>query len=52
MIDAAWRIATPILEAWAAAPDLPELRRGTWGPAAAEALIARDGRAWLEPSAR
>ena len=53
MIDAAWRIATPILEAWAATPPtFPNYAAGTWGPAAAEALIARDGRAWLEPSAR
>jgi glucose-6-phosphate 1-dehydrogenase len=53
MIDAAWRIATPILEAWAAMPPtFPNYAAGTRGPAAAEALIARDGRAWLEPSAR
>jgi glucose-6-phosphate 1-dehydrogenase len=50
MIDAAWRIATPILEAWAALPtsDFPNYAAGTWGPAAAAALIARDGRSWFE----
>jgi glucose-6-phosphate 1-dehydrogenase len=54
MIDAAWRIATPILEVWAALPptDFPNYAAGTWGPAAAEALIARDGRAWFQPSPR
>jgi glucose-6-phosphate 1-dehydrogenase len=54
MIDAAWRIATPILEAWAALPatDFPNYAAGTWGPAAAEALIARDGRSWFEPTPR
>lgn len=53
MIDAAWRIATPILDAWAASPpeDFPNYAAGSWGPACATELIARDGRAWAEPSA-
>jgi glucose-6-phosphate 1-dehydrogenase len=52
MIDAAWRIAMPILDAWAAKPpsDLPNYAAGSWSPACAEELIARDGRQWVEPS--
>jgi glucose-6-phosphate 1-dehydrogenase len=52
MIDAAWRIATPILDAWGASPpaDFPNYAAGSWGPGAAHTLIARDGRTWFEPS--
>jgi glucose-6-phosphate 1-dehydrogenase len=47
-IEAAWAIATPIVESWldAPAPDFPNYAAGTWGPEAAEALIERDGRRW------
>jgi glucose-6-phosphate 1-dehydrogenase len=42
----------PVVDAWAAnpAPDFPNYPAGSWGPEAAERLIARDGRAWLTPS--
>jgi glucose-6-phosphate 1-dehydrogenase len=42
----------PVMEAWEAAPpsDFPNYAAGTWGPEAAELLIARDGRNWLQPS--
>jgi glucose-6-phosphate 1-dehydrogenase len=45
---AAWKFITPILQAWAAAPppEFPNYAAGTWGPAAAQELIARDGRQW------
>src|SRR5262249_40171282 len=51
MIDAAWRVVTPVLEAWGAErpADFPNYTAGTWGPRCAEELIARDGRAWLDP---
>jgi len=29
--------------------DFPNYPCGTWGPASAEALIAQDGRRWLQP---
>ncbi|HEX5589608.1 MAG TPA: glucose-6-phosphate dehydrogenase [Candidatus Limnocylindrales bacterium] len=47
-VEAAWSIATPIVESWldAPAPDFPNYAAGTWGPEAAEALIERDGRRW------
>ena len=52
MVDAAWKIATPILEAWQAHPprDFPNYEPGSWGPRAADELIERDGRHWLEPA--
>ena len=54
MIDAAWRVATPILDVWAAEPptDFPNYAAGTWGPASAEELITRDGRDWVQPRPR
>ncbi len=51
-VAAAWKLLTPVLDAWGAnpAPDFPNYTAGSWGPEAAERLIARDGRAWLTPS--
>jgi glucose-6-phosphate 1-dehydrogenase len=50
-VEAAWSVITPILEGWeeAAPVDFPNYQAGTWGPEAAEALIAQDGRSWLLP---
>ncbi len=47
-VEATWALMTPILEAWAAHPpgDFPNYAAGSWGPAAADALLARDGRKW------
>jgi glucose-6-phosphate 1-dehydrogenase len=44
----AWSIVDPVLKHWetAAVPDLPLYAAGTWGPKAAQELLARDGRAW------
>jgi glucose-6-phosphate 1-dehydrogenase len=38
----------PLLEAWDAPAEdsLPQYEAGTWGPAEAEAFMARDGREW------
>lgn len=51
-VEAAWRLIQPILEVWEdnPAPDFPNYAAGTWGPEAAEALIARDGRNWMTPT--
>ncbi len=40
-----------MLQAWADSPpaEFPNYASGTWGPAAADRLLARDGRAWFEP---
>ncbi len=47
-VDASWRIVNPILDVWQALParDFPNYAAGTWGPEAADALIARTGHAW------
>ena len=47
-VEAGWRAVQPILDAWAETPprDFPNYRAGSTGPAAADQLLARDGRAW------
>jgi glucose-6-phosphate 1-dehydrogenase len=47
-VETAWSRIMPILEGWRAAPpeDFPNYEAGTWGPAKADELIARDGRNW------
>ncbi|MBE2180020.1 MAG: glucose-6-phosphate dehydrogenase [Chthoniobacterales bacterium] len=51
-VDASWRIVSPILDVWGALPprDFPDYEAGSWGPAAADKLLARDGRAWENPA--
>jgi glucose-6-phosphate 1-dehydrogenase len=47
--EQAWRWVEPVLEAWRNEPAGPRpYTAGTWGPAAASALIARDNCAWSE----
>jgi glucose-6-phosphate 1-dehydrogenase len=47
-VEEAWSIVDPIIDAWAAmpAPDFPNYDSGTWGPEAADDLLAREGRRW------
>jgi glucose-6-phosphate 1-dehydrogenase len=47
-VEAGWRAVQPILDAWANNPprDFPNYVAGGHGPAAADELLARDGRAW------
>ena len=47
-VEEAWTIVDPIIESWAAAPppDFPNYDAGSWGPAASDELLARDGRRW------
>ncbi len=46
---AAWRWVEPLLAAWAADASGPRpYMAGSWGPAAASTLIARDGLSWPE----
>src|SRR6266511_3111588 len=48
-VEEAWAFIDPIEEAWHAKKDAPELffyPSGSWGPDAADDLLARDGRAW------
>lgn len=47
-VIASWRLLTPLIHKWAEvkARDFPNYPAGTWGPRAAEEMIARDGRQW------
>lgn len=48
-LELAWEILDPILDAWQA-PDPPPLHTytpGSWGPKAADVLLERDGRTWM-----
>lgn len=50
-VEAAWEHCTPVLDVWREHPPLdhPNYEAGTWGPEAAVALLARDGRRWRRP---
>ena len=50
MVEAAWKIVTPILDVWSAIParEFPNYSAGTWGPEAADELLAKDGRQWKD----
>ncbi|MEP6740645.1 MAG: glucose-6-phosphate dehydrogenase [Caldimonas sp.] len=46
--EEAWRWVEPILDSWRDDGGPRPYAAGTWGPAAASALVARDGNAWAE----
>ncbi len=51
-VEAAWRLYTPILEGLKQSPDrfpVHPYEAGTWGPAASDELLARDGLLWRRP---
>ncbi|MCL6480969.1 MAG: glucose-6-phosphate dehydrogenase [Firmicutes bacterium] len=50
-VEAAWALLDPVLQDWAEAPapEFPNYAAGSWGPPAAEELLARDGRYWRNP---
>ena len=47
-VEGAWARVTPIIDSWAEAPppEFPNYEAGTWGPDAADQLLAREGRRW------
>jgi glucose-6-phosphate 1-dehydrogenase len=51
-VEAAWRLLMPVFEVWAVAPpgDFPNYAAGTWGPEAAQGLIAQEGHSWPLPT--
>ncbi|MFZ1043063.1 MAG: glucose-6-phosphate dehydrogenase [Anaerolineales bacterium] len=51
-VEASWLVLMPILNAWEKSrpAGFPNYQSGTWGPKAAETLIVKDGRSWLEPN--
>ncbi len=52
LVEASWRIVTPLLDVWKTLParEFPNYEAGSWGPAAASELLARDGRRWVNPA--
>ena len=52
-VEASWSILMPVLNEWekTTPAGFPNYAAGSWGPKAADTMIARDGRRWLEPSA-
>ncbi len=51
-IECAWQVVTPILEAWESVPatDFADYQAGTWGPEAADLMVARERHRWLPPT--
>ena len=50
MVDASWRAVQPILDHWATKPfQFPNYPAGSWGPAAADEMLARNGHTWRTP---
>lgn len=49
--ESAWEIVQPVLDYWDAYPqdDLPNYAAGTWGPSAADIMLARHHRQWHNP---
>ncbi|WP_233551271.1 glucose-6-phosphate dehydrogenase [Amnibacterium setariae] len=48
-VELSWRILDPVEEFWASGGRPEQYTPGTWGPASADALLARDGRVWRRP---
>jgi glucose-6-phosphate 1-dehydrogenase len=48
-VELSWRILDPITEYWAARGKPDPYDSGGWGPASADTMLARDGRAWRMP---
>lgn len=48
MVEASWKIVTPILDVWNAIParDFPNYAAGSWGPEDSDHLLEKDGRRW------
>lgn len=48
-VELSWKILDPITAYWAEHGKPDDYRAGTWGPASADEMMARDGRAWRLP---
>ena len=49
-VELSWKILDPIEEFWAAeGGPVDQYAPGSWGPASADELLARDGRVWRRP---
>jgi glucose-6-phosphate 1-dehydrogenase len=51
IVEASWRIATPVLDLWSTLQprDFPNYAAGSWGPSAADELLAKENRRWVNP---
>jgi glucose-6-phosphate 1-dehydrogenase len=50
MVEASWRVVEPIQSAWRETRYyFPNYDAGTWGPAAADEMLARNGHVWRKP---
>lgn len=49
--ETSWKLYTPVLEAWAAAgrEGMDSYAAGSWGPPAADALLAKNQHVWRQP---
>jgi glucose-6-phosphate 1-dehydrogenase len=48
-VELSWKILDPIVDYWAGHGKPDTYPAGTWGPASADAMLARDGRVWRRP---
>jgi glucose-6-phosphate 1-dehydrogenase len=49
-VELSWRLLDPVIDHWERKGGGPEpYEAGTWGPASADAMLARDGRVWRRP---
>lgn len=48
-VEGAWRICQPVLDSQELREAIENYSPGSWGPIGADALLARDGRAWHNP---
>ncbi|MCX6396066.1 MAG: glucose-6-phosphate dehydrogenase [Propionibacteriales bacterium] len=48
-VELSWQILDPILDYWAKKGRPEPYASGGWGPASADAMLARDGRTWRRP---
>jgi glucose-6-phosphate 1-dehydrogenase len=50
MVEASWMVVQPIQEVWRNTKvEFPNYAAGSWGPAAADEMLARRGHAWRKP---
>jgi glucose-6-phosphate 1-dehydrogenase len=49
-VEGAWRMCQPLLDSRPLRDSIQAYAPGSWGPAAADQLLAREGRAWHNPT--
>jgi glucose-6-phosphate 1-dehydrogenase len=50
MVEASWTVVEPFQKVWREAKhDFPNYAAGSWGPAAADQMLARRGHVWRQP---